>query len=217
MSGKSFGATYIENEYKFFPTWKPDEWNIFCVTHSSSSGEFKMFINNDLVFQYDNILFRKKEKEENVFLLNAFSYQKNDYIFPFDGSITDLNIWSSIFSSEEVREWSDCKSENPADILSWENAEFKLYGDIQTIEVEKKEICLNKNSKRFMAFNEKMNFIDSVKFCEKLGGEIAVAEDFETLKNIQNTLLDFRNLGICPTLLYTGVNIIHYFLMTLQF
>ena len=55
-----------------------------------------------------------------------------------------------------------------------------------------------------MAFNEKMNFIETVKFCEKIGGEIAVAEDFETLQIIQDSLSDFRGERVCPSLLYTG-------------
>ena len=67
------------------------------------------------------------------------------------------------------------------------------------------EACLSKWSTRFLAFPEKLNFIDSVKFCKNIGGEIAVAEDFETVEKMQNALSDFRDTKTCPLLVYTGI------------
>ena len=204
LSGKSFGASYIENKYHFFHTWKPDEWNAFCVTYLSSLQELELFINSEMVFQLNNLKLKRKLTQENVILLNAFSFQKNDFIYPFDGSVTDINIWGHKFGAKEIQEWSDCLNVTPGDFLSWEQAKLKFHGDIQTLEMGQDEVCLKRNSKKFMAFNEKMNFIDSVKYCEKIGGEIAVAEDFKTLQNIQDTLSDFREQRVCPSLLYTG-------------
>ena len=211
LSGKSFGASYIENKYHFYPTWKPDYWNTFCVTYLSSSQELGLFINNEMVFQLNNLKLKRKVTQENIILLNAFSYQKNDFIYPFDGSVTDINIWGHSFGTKEIHEWSNCFNVTPGDVLSWERAKFKFHGDIQTWEIGKDEVCLKKNSRKFMAFNEKMNFIESVKFCEKIGGEIAVAEDFETLQIIQDTLSDFREQRVCPSLVYTGNKGMKYF------
>ena len=204
LSGKSFGASYIENKYHFFPAWKPDDWNTFCATHLSSSQELRMFVNNKMVFQLNDLKLKRKVTKENVFLLNAFSYQKNDYIYPFAGSVTDINIWGRTFGSEEMQAWSDCSNVTSGDFLSWENAKFKFHGEIQSIEIAKDEVCFNTNTNKYMAFDEKMNFIESAKFCEKIGGEIAVAEDLETLQIIQEALSDYREQGVCPPLLYTG-------------
>ena len=204
MSGKSFGASFIENKYYFITTWKPDDWNTFCATYASSSQKLGMFINNAMVFQLNNTTFKRKVTKENIILLNAFSSSYYDFIYPYDGSVTDINIWSHGFGIKEIQEWSDCFNVSPGDFLSWEKAKFKFHGDIQTIEINKDEVCLKKNSKKHMAFNEKMNFIETVKFCEKIGGEIAVAEDFQTLQIIQDSLSDFRGERVCPPLLYTG-------------
>ena len=204
MSGKSFGASFIENKYYFFPTWKPDDWNSFCVTYLSTAQELGMFINNEMVFQLSNTTFKRKVTKENILLLNAFSSSYYDYIYPYDGSVTDMNIWGHSFGTKEIQEWSDCFNVTPGDFLSWEKAKFKFHGEIQTKEIDHDEVCLKKNSKKHIAFNEKMNFIESVKFCEKIGGQIAVAENFKTLQIIQDSLTDLRGQRVCPSLLYTG-------------
>ena len=163
-----------------------------------------MFINNAMVFQLNNTTFKRKVTKENIILLNAFSSSYYDFIYPYDGSVTDMNIWGHSFGTKEIQEWSDCFNVTPGDFLSWEKAKFKFHGDIQTIEINQDEVCLKKNSNKYMAFNEKMNFIETVKFCEKIGGEIAVAEDFNTLKIIQDSLSDFRGQRLCTSTLYTG-------------
>ena len=52
-----------------------------------------MFINNAMVFQLNNTTFKRKVTKENIILLNAFSSSYYDFIYPYDGSVTDMNIW----------------------------------------------------------------------------------------------------------------------------
>ena len=205
LSGKSFGSSYFEVQYKFFPIWKPDAWNTFCSTYNSQTKKFDMYTNNKLVFSYENVEFVKNPAQNNIILLNAFSFAVNDYIYPFDGAITDLQIWSRIFNDEDIQNWSACNGVEPGDFFQWENAKFEFTGDIETLEVKKSVICSQQVIKRFLAFPEKLNFIDSVKFCKKIGGEIAVADDFETVEKMQNALSDFRDTKTCPLLVYTGI------------
>ena len=163
-----------------------------------------MYTNNKLAFIYENVEFTKKPPQDNVILLNAFSFAVNDYIYPFDGAITDLQIWSRIFKDEEIHNWSECNGVEPGDFFQWENAKFKFIGDIETLEVKESDICSKQSISRYLAFPEKFNFIDSVKFCNKVGGEIAVANDFETVEKMQNSLADLRETNTCPLLVYTG-------------
>ena len=166
---------------------------------------FKTFVNNELAFQFDNLTVTKKESRENIFLLNAFSFAANDYIYPFDGAITDIHIWTRTLSSQQVEAWANCDaSEGGGDFLDWANVTLKLHGDIETSELPPSEVCLGPSETRYLAFPEKFNFVESVKFCEKIGGEIAVADSFDSIDNIQNALTPFRESGQCSTLFYTG-------------
>ena len=213
LSGKSFGSSYFEVQYKFFPIWKPESWNTFCGTYNSTSKKFNMYANNKLVFDYKNVEVEKKAVQDNVVLLNAFSYATNDYIYPFDGAVTDLQIWSRILNEEDIQKWSECNGEESGDFFSWEKAEFNFIGDIEAYNLRKSDICSKSNNEKYLAFTEKLNFIDSVKFCKKIGGEIAIANDFEAVQYMQDALSDFRKTETCPSLFYTG-NLNYYILST---
>ena len=97
------------------------------------------------------------------------------------------------------------------DFFSWEKAEFNFIGDIEAYNLRKSDICSKSNNEKYLAFTEKLNFIDSVKFCKKIGGEIAIANDFEAVQYMQNALSDFRKTETCPSLFYTG-NLNYYYL-----
>merc|ERR1712227_984345 len=86
LTGKSFGAAYMDTKYFFFPSWKPNVWNSFCSIYTSQTKIFKIFVNNQLSFQIDNLVLEVKYAKANVILLNAYSYASNEYIYPFDGS-----------------------------------------------------------------------------------------------------------------------------------
>ena len=121
-------------------------WPRRCVqTKWSISRQIQIipvtFINNEMVFQLNNLNLKRKVTQKNIILLNAFSYQKNDFIYPFDGSVTDINIWGHSFGTKEIHEWSKCFNVTPGDVLSWERAKFKFHGDIQTWEIGKDEVC----------------------------------------------------------------------------
>ena len=40
-------------------------------------------------------------------------------------------------------------------------------------------------TQKYLAFTEKLNFVETVRFCEKIGGEIAVASDFYNIQQMQ--------------------------------
>ena len=96
----------MDTKYFFFPSWKPNVWNSFCSIYTSQTKIFKIFVNNQLSFQIDDLVLEVKYAKANVILLNAYSYASNEYIYPFDGSVTDINIWSTVFSEKEIENWS---------------------------------------------------------------------------------------------------------------
>ena len=67
-------------------------------------------------------------------------------------------------------------------MVSWESAQLNII-ELNTDLINREETCprppgLYKT--QFMAFNMKKSFDDSVKFCEKQDGQIAVVNDVET-------------------------------------
>ena len=194
----------MDTEYYFFPTWKPNVWISFCSIYNWDSKMLKVNVNNQLAFQINNLQTETKYSNSNVILLNAYSYASNAYIYPFDGSVTDVNIWSRAFSDEESEKWSKCNFDKEGTVLDWNKAKFKIHGNIDVEEIDQADACHQPVIEKFLAFPEKLNFIQSVKFCEKIGGKIAVAENFENLEKIQEALKELQESGECSSLFYTG-------------
>ena len=52
ITGKSYGATSFNSRYNFFPSWKLETWNSFCVTADSATRVYKTFINGKAGCQF---------------------------------------------------------------------------------------------------------------------------------------------------------------------
>ena len=166
----------------------------------------RAYLNNEIVIDIPYFQAMQNIVDGNIILLNGFSYQKNDYIFPFDGSISDLHIWGKVLSQDEIMQFDICDEYNPGDIIDWNHAKFKIYGAIDQLDTEFNNICPKKGSSKlkYLSFHETLNFVDSVKFCDKIGGEIAVAEDLSSIQKMQRALGDVSSSSECPNLMYTG-------------
>ena len=86
-----------------------------------------------------------------------------------------------------------CKTETEGNVVSWESAQLKITG-LNTELVNREETCPGpQNITNIIALNHvQLNFSDSVKLCQKLGGEIAVATDEEASKLMRQTFA-----GVC--------------------
>ena len=51
------------------------------------------------------------------------------------------------------------------------------------------QICQKKDLQMVIPFSKKMNFNETVKFCQEMGGQVAVAEDSRKLKIIAEAFL----------------------------
>ena len=64
--------------------------------------------------------------------------------------------------------------------------------------------CSNSSSRKIIAFTNKLSFKDSLKFCQKLGGKIAVAENEFSLEDMLKALESVSFQSHCPNFIYSG-------------
>ena len=70
LTGKSYGAMYLNGEYFFFPVWKPSVWNSFCL--SAKRDIYRVFLNDRLLYQKSNYSGDHKGSKENLVVLNGY-------------------------------------------------------------------------------------------------------------------------------------------------
>ena len=189
ISGKSFGASSFDSGYTFFPSWKLENWESFCISASTDLKSYKTFINDREVFTMDNYKGTHKKRPGNIFLLNAF-FKQSGFVYPMEASVTDVNIWSRVLSPEQIRGWSDCSSTEGGDFISWESSDISHDG-VTVQSVEKENICSEKKF-LFMAFGNKLSFPETRQFCNNLDGEIATTVDAQSSLEIKNA---FEKIG----------------------
>ena len=49
ITGKSFGGISFDSGYNFFPAWKLETWNSFCITANTGNRVYKTFINGKAI------------------------------------------------------------------------------------------------------------------------------------------------------------------------
>ena len=47
LTGKSYGGISFDSAYNFFPSWKLDAWNSFCIAADAVTKVYKTFINGE--------------------------------------------------------------------------------------------------------------------------------------------------------------------------
>ena len=163
-----------------FSPWLPEVWTSVCLSSSRLEGSFTVNINGETVYQT-----REAEGNyftgENLILMNCVGhwYWENS---PHHGALTDLNIWSRVLAQQDLQDWMWCRSEEAGDLVSWETSELDITGGLNLTNIEREEICLNthnSNKKNYLSFNSIKNLDETVDFCQKIGGQIAVAWDRE--------------------------------------
>ena len=101
ITGKSFGGISFDSGYNFFPAWKLETWNSFCITANAGNRVYKTFINGKAIkissFQAETrkvvfFFFQEvlgltdyggshRKKKGNIFLLNAF-FKDSGFSYP---------------------------------------------------------------------------------------------------------------------------------------
>ena len=169
------GANGYHEGSQFFPVWQPNVWNTVCIT--AAGRVLNITINQLLVFTDQDYKENHRSVEaEEIVLMNLFDEN------PMHGMVTDLNIWSRVLSSQEISDWSQCRHDQPGDVLRWEEAELNIT-DLLSLDLDLASICPESAGEKqtYFSFNMNKTFQETVRFCETMGGHIAVAGDNESL------------------------------------
>ena len=130
----------------------------------------------------------------------------NDYITPFKGNLTDVNIWDKILTQEERISWSKCIGEESGNFLDWTNVHIIHSEQIKELDIPKSTICKEENSSKFIAFSHSLEFEESLIFCHDIGGELAVSEDNENIDEMKRAIMQVKEKvnPNCSDTVYAG-------------
>ena len=92
---------------------------------------------------------------------------------PMQGAVSEVNVWDRILSSAEMRDLASCRKYLTGNVVDWETSLTELNG-LLIQERNRSELCSSKDVVH-ISFPMKKNFDDTVTFCPKIGGKIAVA------------------------------------------
>ena len=94
----------------------------------------------------------------------------------FFGRMTDVNIWSRIFTKEEAIAWTQCEKTEGGDLLDWRLATWEALG-LSKLELERDKICKSNSVRELQVFRVKMNFYDTIQLASVLGGDMASTDN----------------------------------------
>ena len=210
-TGNAVGVIYYNATYVTFPLWKPNVWNAFCITLDASNKIYRTLLNGQEVFRTAEYQGDHQHNDRDIVLMNSLSSTSGSYanyfITPFNGQISDINIWSRVLNDKEIENWSKCTSNQDSGMyLGWSNAKINHTQQIKVLDVDKAKVCKEPKSSRFIAFHDQLAFEDTVKFCKNLGGEIAVAKDTKSIGYMKEAFKNLKDNKVsdCSEVLYSG-------------
>ena len=113
------------------------------------------------------------------------------YIGSMYGSMTDINVWDSYFTNDEIEDFQRCKEKVDGKILDWNYSDVKIEGYVLR-DIEKISICIpigREDSVIIGNKRRKRNFLQAKSFCEKaFGGRIGVTYDSSKMIGFINEL-----------------------------
>ena len=182
--GRIYGMfIHPDTGYKFYPPWKLNQWENFCMLVNASNNHIQIYNRKLLIFESkENI---ETYKNGDIVLLN---YKDGSKRSPMHGAITDVNVWNKILSKEDIENWTDCKDPGGGNFLNWNNATVNLEL-LEDIEMDKSSVCGSNlkasKSKQILGFHFKTNSVDEHNnFCQSIGLNVAVTENIEELRKM---------------------------------
>ena len=98
------GAMYLEGVYVPFPAWPMGLWNSVCLLAGSEQNYYELLVNSQSVFRTLHYQGQHRAANgENLLLMGRF--KKGKFEHSMFGSLTDVNIWDSNLSLEEIKQW----------------------------------------------------------------------------------------------------------------
>ena len=178
--------------------YKHREWNHFCFTYSSITqigciyangirlkaewqGEFNVIESGESVMQTSFIVGQEPDEFNGGY----------DSAQLFNGEISELNVWNTKLSEEDVKAMANCSKVIRGNIIPWEDNNF-IFNEVEVNRNEKNSVFCAEDKKLFI-FPERRSFEDAKTMCNVFGGQLVVPESAGEEEDILNVLRIHRS------------------------
>ena len=196
----------------------PVRWNHLCHSYDSDKRQLKYVLNGNVEVNYKNVPFSFTLEDginPNQFAtctVDKNTWSKNGcteggnidephgkfHIFPrlFIGYITDYNIWDEALSTEQMKDWTTCRSYETGNVFPWDIEKWKPGGSVDGKDVEVHDV-VTVDSKDFcppvetvyMVFPEpNWTYDNSLKLCRRFGGTMVYTNTKHKVKIAMDVL-----------------------------
>ena len=166
------GDISIISSWKKIQDFKLNEWNNFCVIKNQE--ELTTFMNAKIQSSWFT------EKSDDIGPTSIFLFNDNTISYvPFKGKIADLNVWGRALSIKEIKELVtfNKSSNSRGDIYAW-NLSDLVHKNLSVYNQDEKSIYQTENEILIHEFKKlSFNPNSDIKFCTRLGMQIAVSTD----------------------------------------
>ena len=188
----------VASRFEYPPHYKfsPEKWIFHCFSLHGGTKNLQVF------FDGEKVLERSLETALSDFGIKE-NFLMNDTFadaYSFAGEFSDLNIWSTVLTSEDISQLYDCKKIlNAPDILDWTNVEFDMHPNI-TIVNRAIHPCHEKDNldHHLLVIPTKVSMDDkyeALRTCDAFGGLISLPQSKEQLLELGGELK--KHLDIC--------------------
>ena len=172
-----------------------NQWTSFCIVVSSKGRFYRTFINGEKVYEELNYLGSHREDTTNLLLFNQRSGREQSA-----GAVTDLNVWSRALTQEEIWGWRGCELEDGGgNIITWSNISHRLrLAGYKVTQVPRAQVCHQEKQsyEGYVPFETLKRYEDTKKFCQNLGGRMAVSTEVGAMEKIVKAA-EHIDLGKC--------------------
>ena len=151
-------------------------------------------MNGQMVLQSEKVPGENHNTEDNILLMNS---RPDPERLPMHGAVTDVNIWRGTLTQAQISDWMFCEREETGGdsdlLLGWETAELRITG-LHTFQLNRSETCAARSNKTIRAFNHIKDFDETSRFCQNIGGVMAVALDQQTAARMNRSIF-----SVCET------------------
>ena len=101
----------------------PHTWTFICITFDNDEKDLGVYLNSNKISKKTEENDMENFRFEKDFLARNIKFEVSWY----SGNITNLNIWSSILTKEQIIRLFQCKQEYPKpDLLEWGNMQLNI-------------------------------------------------------------------------------------------
>ena len=180
--GNAYGAIFdpTTSGDKFFDIWSLGIWHSFCLIANTKILE--VYVDGNLAVSDSSYSGFLKQSEKNI--------QIQDVTNLINYEITDWNIWKETKTYYFIQDFASCQTSEEGNVLKWSSVDSKSILAINDYS-QADNLCQNKFE--ILATDQKFDLENTVKFCQKLGGRVAVAKNEPSFNKMKQALEKFES------------------------